>query len=215
MIYLISDLHSGGSTRGLEKYLAESGEGDILVILGDVGLAFERTEDNRRFTEYFLSLEKPIAFIDGNHENHPYLRSFPKDVAYGGPVYRLTSSIVYLQRGNIYEIEGKTFFVMGGCKSSAIWAERGLLYPHEEPYAEEVVLAYKNLNIHNNRVDYVLTHQYKKDTEPKQSPTPLEELTAYIDSNISFTHWYAGHDHTNAKKDDLHTIVYDEPIIIP
>jgi len=44
-----------------------------------------------------------------------------------------------LKRGNIYEINGNTFFVMGGCKSSAKWKEMGLWFDGEEPTEEEAV----------------------------------------------------------------------------
>ena len=214
MIYLISDLHGGESMKGLEEYLRSAGENDLLIVLGDIGMCFEKTEENRRFTEYFLSLKRPIAIVDGNHENHPYLRSFPVDTAFGAPVYRLSECIVYLQRGNIYQIEGKSFFVMGGCKSSEKWEKLGLLYPNEEPSEEEVALARKNLLLHQNRVDYILTHLYQKPKAHNQTPTPLEELTAYLDSQVSFQHWYSGHAHKFVKHDGLHTVVYDEPVVV-
>ena len=51
----------------------------MLIILGDVGLNFEKTKENKEFTEYFLSARKNIAFIDGNHENFEYLNSLPEE----------------------------------------------------------------------------------------------------------------------------------------
>ena len=51
----------------------------------------------------FMSLDKKIAFLDGNHENFDYLKTFCCKEWNGGEVGRLTKNIVYLKRGNIYK----------------------------------------------------------------------------------------------------------------
>ena len=212
MIYLISDLH-GEACNGLIQYLSVYKKGDLLIILGDVGLKFENDEKNRKFTEDFLSIDKPIAFVEGNHENHPYLNSFPEEVWNGGTVNRLSENIVRLKRGNIFTIENKSFFVMGGCKSSPKWKQMGLWFDGEEPSAEELTLAYENLRKRENRVDYVLTHKYHPDMH-SDDPLTLEGLKEYIDSNVDFGHWYSGHWHRTGTFDDRHSIVYDVPLAL-
>lgn len=213
MIYLISDPHGGEVMRGLERYLEVCTDSDLLIILGDLGIRFEDTEQNRQFTEWFLSLDKHIAVVEGNHENHAFLNSFPSDTWCGGEVNRLSDTIVRLKRGNVYTVAGKTFFVMGGCKSSAKWKEMGLWFDGEEPTEEELSQAYKNLAEHNNAVDYVLTHKYVdyKGKEPDAFPRlSLEGLTKYIDEAVDFRHWYSGHWHHTQYIDGRHTVVYDE-----
>ena len=207
MIYLISDLH-GETSEGLSRYISDYRSGDLLIILGDVGLNFENTDKNRKFTEYFLSIDKPIAFVEGNHENHSYLNSFSEEVWCGGVINRLTEHVVRLKRGNIFTIENKTLFVMGGCKSSPKWKEMGLWFDGEEPSAEEIALAYANLQRRENRVDYVLTHKYHPDMR-SDVPLTLDGLKEYIDKNVDFKHWYAGHWHRDRIFDDRHTIVFD------
>ena len=76
MIYIISDLHGDKNVKGLQEYLNIATDDDLLIVLGDICLQFADTEENREFTEYFLSLKKNIAFIDGNHENFKYLNTF-------------------------------------------------------------------------------------------------------------------------------------------
>lgn len=214
MIYLISDCHGGENISGIERYLELCTDSDLLIILGDIGLRFGPTEENKRFTNWFLSLNKPIAFIDGNHENHSFINSFSSEIWCGGDVHRLSDTIVHLKRGNIYTIGGKTFFVMGGCKSSSKWKEMGLWYEGEEPTSDELLLAYKNLNEVNNNVDYVLTHKYTDCGNEELEAMTLEGLTSHIDKNVTFRHWYSGHWHYTKFVDSRHTIVYDEPIKI-
>ena len=119
MIYLLSDIHAGETSAidGLRRYFEIAGNDDILIILGDVGVGFEDTEQNREFDELFLSSTKKIAFLDGNHENFAYINSFPEEDWSGGRVHRLTDNIVHLERGYVYEIEGKRFFTFGGWAS--------------------------------------------------------------------------------------------------
>ena len=210
MIYFTSDLHGEWNFKGFQEYLSKAGKDDLLIILGDVGLSFEKTEENREFTEKFLATDKNIAIVDGNHENFDFLNSFPEDDWNGGKVKRLTPSIVLLQRGEIYTIEGKTFFTFGGCKSSEKWKEMGLWFDGENPSPEEISLAYKSLERYGNKVDFVLTHKYEPDMHG-DDPMTLEGLKDYIDENVKFGHWYAGHWHKPIIYDELHSIVYDDP----
>ncbi|MBQ2741645.1 MAG: metallophosphoesterase, partial [Oscillospiraceae bacterium] len=77
MIYLISDIHGEADFKGLLQYIEKATEDDLLLILGDVCFKFEDTEENRKFTEFFLSIKKNIAIVDGNHENFEVIKSFP------------------------------------------------------------------------------------------------------------------------------------------
>ena len=213
MLYLLGDLHGGEDMAGLERYLREPHDDDLLLLLGDLSLFFAPTEENRRFTEWFLSLKLPIAFIDGNHENHPWLRRFPIENVFGAPAHRLTEHIVYLKRGEIYTIGGKRFFVMGGCKSSAKWAKMGLAYEGEVPSEDEIEQGYGALAQTGNKVDFVLTHKYLASSSDAPRGT-LEGLTHYIDTEVDFTHWYCGHWHRNEQIDDRHTTVFDRAVAL-
>ena len=213
MIYLLSDQHGGECVGGLRKYYEIATEDDLLIILGDVGLKFTDTEENRAFDELFLSSPKKIAFLDGNHENFKHLYSYPEEDWCGGKVHRLTENIVHLERGYVYKIGRKSFFVFGGCKSSEVWKERGLWQKEETPTEEELFRAYANLKKCGNRVDYILTHKYECGNEDSYSEE-LFALCRYIDSEVCFRHWYSGHWHEDRKRDEKHTFVYDELVVV-
>lgn len=212
MIYFVSDLHGNIDLKGFQEYLARASDDDLLIILGDICLNFEDSEENHMFTERFLAVDKKVAFIDGNHENFAYLNSFPEEEWNGGTVGRLTDNIVFLKRGNVYNIQGKTFFVFGGCKSSAGWKEKGLWYPEEEASHEEIKLAYENIERYNFKFDYILTHKYEQREQGPNMSIKLMELTEYIERNVCYSKWYSGHLHKNRKEDEKHTLIYDELI---
>ena len=207
MIYFISDLHGGQDTDGLIKYIQSCNNDDLLIILGDLELHFRDTDKNREFTEFFESLPCNIAFIDGNHENFHHLLSLPEENWCGGKIHRLTDNIVHLCRGEIYEIEGNSFFTMGGCKSSQKWKDQGLWWPEENPSEDEIKKAYETLKKHGDKVDFILTHYYKPE-ETAENENSLQGLLKYIDKKVEFKHWYAGHWHKEEDLDSKHTIVF-------
>lgn len=208
MIYLISDLHNSISP-GLLEYERIAEPTDLLIILGDIGLYFPEIPNYADFAREFLRLKKPIAFLDGNHENFEYLDSLPVEDWNGGKVHRLTDSIVHLMRGNIYTVQGKSFFVMGGSASSNVWKERKLWDAREVPSAEEIEYGYSSLSSRQNRVDYILTHTYQLDAlNETASDRMLKEMNRFLDERVSFTRWYCGHWHVEKKLDERHQFIY-------
>ncbi len=210
MIYLLSDLHGKMDFETFNKYIAEPHLDDLLILLGDTCMEMDNMESNDKFTEMVLSTKCPIALVDGNHENFDHLYSFPVEEWNGGKVHRLTENIVHLMRGHIFELEGKSFLVFGGCRSSEQWKRTGKWFPQEEATEEEYKLAYDNLKLRGDRVDFILTHKYsKRDKDPYCVPG-LYALTVFIDERVDFRRWYSGHGHLNWIMDEKHHMVYDE-----
>lgn len=212
MIYFVSDLHGEYYLKGFQDYINQATDDDLLIILGDIGLEFEKNPTNKNFTEKFLSTRKNIAIIDGNHENHEYLKSFPEVNWNGGMVHKLTDTIVHLMRGQVYNISGENIFVFGGCKSSAKWKEMGLWYDGEEANETELKTAYDNIEKYGRKLDYVLTHKYERAPIVGNTSIKLLELCTFIDENVQFKKWYSGHWHNNSKLDERHSVVYDKLI---
>lgn len=220
MIYLLSDLHGGEySMDGLKEYLSIAGDDDLLIITGDIMMRFDGSVENCKFTEYFLSIDKNIAFIDGNHENFDHLEAFREEEWCGGVVHRINDHIVHLKRGYIFDIKGKSFFVMGGCPSSSKWKEMGLWDYRESPSADEIKFGMDNLKKHGNKVDYILSHKYKfdcifpyqwKNSGKENYEYTLQGISDYIDDNVEFKRWYSGHLHRIHIWDDKHHVVYDK-----
>lgn len=211
MIWFISDLHGGGNMDGLERYLSFHKQNDLLIILGDVGLYLQDTEQNRAFNENFKAISCRLAFIDGNHENFDYLESLPVENWCGGNVHRVSDTVVHLMRGQIFTLEGKTFFTMGGCKSTQKWKDSGSWWPQEDPSEKEIDLAYQNLKKHHNKVDFILTHKYST-SDSAADTASLQGLFNYIEGQVIFRHWYSGHWHKTDLIDSHHTIVFQDPV---
>ena len=119
----------------------------------------------------------------------------------------------HLQRGRIYDIEGKTFFTFGGAYSIDKYMRReGVTWWKEElPNALEYERGINSLEKRNYNVDYIITHTAPNDfLELIKYRLPACErnnftldshdwkLRSYLNGILSktqFNRWYFGHWH--------------------
>ena len=120
----------------------------------------------------------------GNHENYDLLAEYPVEEWNGGQVQRVRPSVIHLMRAQVYDIQGKKFFTMGGVSSHDIaggilepddpefeekqkqledsealyWIKYVSWWKEEVPSEEEYRVAWTNLEKHNWIVDYIITH---------------------------------------------------------
>ena len=208
-IYITGDIHGNPrrlSNKNLRLLGLEITEGDKVIVCGDFGLPwYDDVED-----EYWLNWleEKPfeILFVDGNHENFDLLYQFPVEERYGGKVHRVRSNVYHLMRGEIYEIEGKTFFAFGGATSVDRHCRIEIVswWSQENFSRDEFENAVENLEKVDFTVDYVLTH-----TAPKRFIVNSTDITSYIDNcptvqmlsglekMLIYKKWFFGHFHVD------------------
>lgn len=208
-IYLTGDLHGYYDIKKLSSGAFPKGreltKDDYLIVLGDFGLVWHDNDREKYWINWLNDKPWTTLFIDGNHENFNQLYQYEKELWKGGYISKIKDSIYWLRRGQVFVIEGRKFFTIGGGESTdrnhriefvSWWKE-------EIPSYAEFEEAYDNLAKHNNTVDYILTH----------SP-PLNVIRSFGDSfhdskdyltkgleNIQkmtfFKHWYFGHLHMN------------------
>ena len=219
MIYIIGDRYGEEDGFSEEKLPGQSlwTADDIVIVTGDFGYVMRGERNNLPEKNKLDTLaHKPytILFCDGNHEGFDYLEQYPEEIRYGAPVRRIRNNIFWLQRGYIYTIEGKTFFVMGGAYSidkafrmryqeicgEKIWFEKEL------PSPEEYRRAIQNLEASNNKVDYIITHTAPRSIIPRiihSYPDDHDrELTGFFDwiyCETSFKAWFCGHFHEDCE----------------
>ena len=147
--------------------------------------------------------------ITGNYDNIPRFNKLDTMLAFDGVVGRMSSTVFHLKNGNIYNINGKSYFIMGG--GFSIDKQRrtpGVTWwPEEMPNHEEYKLGIDSLNKVNHKVDYLLTHTCSTsefDDICDEFGTRLlkiageEELRDYLEVVIQETQYlrhYYGHFH--------------------
>ena len=189
MIYVTGDCHQNFRKFNTKIFpeQKEMTKEDYVIICGDFGGVWNKEVENKEEKHLLDWLdEKPFTtlFVDGNHENFDRLYSYPVELWHGGKVHKIRPSVIHLMRGQIYEIDGKSFFTFGGASSHDI--ESGILDPEdpdfkekkkwldrewrsyrvnhitwwaqELPSEEEMQEGRANLAAHDNQVDFIVTH---------------------------------------------------------
>ena len=189
MIYVTGDCHQNFRKFNTKIFpeQKEMTKEDYVIICGDFGGVWNKEVENKEEKHLLDWLEeKPFTtlFVDGNHENFDRLYSYPVELWHGGKVHKIRRSVIHLMRGQIYEIDGKSFFTFGGASSHDI--ESGILDPEdpdfkekkkwldrewrsyrvnhitwwaqELPSEEEMQEGRANLAAHDNQVDFIVTH---------------------------------------------------------
>jgi len=196
MIYITGDCH-----RRFDRFDSnifpeqnDMNENDYVIICGDFGGIWN--EDYEDVEESFILDQlnnKPFTtlFVDGNHENFDRLYEYPVKKWHGGKVHKIRPKVLHLCRGEIFDIDGASFFAFGGAKSHDIddgvldledpdfiekrkeldrrWALYRInhisWWKEELPTEKEMDNGRKNLLKHNNEVDYIITHCCSSSTQ--------------------------------------------------
>lgn len=239
MIFITGDTH--GEKDCGKIFMAHRNrtinKGDYLIITGDFGAIWNGNGLDNKLLNKYAKLPFTILFVDGNHENFDVLYTYPQDDWCGGKVHKVRENILHLTRGQIFTIEGKTFFTMGGGtsidkdyrleyesemnrkrrnrnknKKVKVWWEQ------EIPTTDEINEAISNLQLHNDKVDYVITHtnsnrfMHNKLGFVKECSV-LTDFLDYVYNFIEYKEWYCGHFHrdTSFKVDNsVITVVYNK-----
>lgn len=202
---------------------------DFLIILGDFGLVWGSSGALHDIYEETLDWldSKPwtTLFIDGNHDNHDLLASYPVSTWHGGKVHFIRDSVIHLMRGEMFDIDGKLFFAMGGARSidRARRVEGDSWWEAEVPDGDERQHAIDTLESYGWSCDYVLTHDCPVNvmfdigyrTSKTFEADRYEQWLQYIADNLDFEHWFFGHYHDdllNVGIGGKYTLLFDNII---
>ena len=190
---------------------------NYLIVCGDFGLIWSQSESilEQRYKKAFKSLPLHILFIDGNHENHDRLNQYPVCDWHGGKVSFIDEQIIHLKRGQVYNINNKKIFTMGGANSHDIETRTTYVnwWPNEVPNYNEMNEALTNLSKHNDKVDYIITHDISSSVitklNPKYDKDNFNDFLEHIDKTVSYEQWFFGHYHQD-KIIDKHRCLYND-----
>ena len=223
-VYITGDTHGDIDIEKLNKeYFPEQEtmtKDDYLIIAGDFGGVWSGGEKDDALLDWYESRRYTTLFIDGNHENHELLASYPEYEWNGGKVHYIRPSVIHLMRGQVYDICGLRFFTMGGAFSvdKEYRVPGKSWWPEEMPSREEYEEAEKNLKAACWEVDYVVTHccAYEillklVDIVPfKMRMDEENQFFSRIEKKLKYEHWFCGHYHIDHAPDKKHTILYQD-----
>lgn len=253
-IYITGDTHGdiyerfGRNAFPEGKYM-EREDQNYVIVCGDFGGVWSGSvKEERELDRLEEELPFTLLWVDGNHENYDLLgdyEKFPYKEWGQGKVQQIRPHILHLMRGEVYLIEGKTFFTFGGARSHDIsdgildgrqepeylkaqimakimkgknmWRIDHMTWWKEElPDQETMERAIKNLEQHQWKVDYVITHCLPTNAQAYfsagrfQSDILTDFLQKLEDRGLSYKKWFCGHYHCNEMLDDRHQILYKD-----
>lgn len=130
-IFITGDTH-GDFSRLKEEIFYEQAEltkDDCVICCGDLGGVWDGGDEQGQL-DWLEDRPFTTLFVSGNHENFDLLAKYSTEEWHGGTVQRIRPSVIHLMRGQVYNIQGKTFFTMGGASSHDI--QDGILEPDDK-----------------------------------------------------------------------------------
>ena len=242
MIYITGDTHSdffrlSSGSFPQQRVMCRN---DYVFITGDFGGVWDGSNKEKYWLDWLEKKPFTTLFVDGNHENFSSLNAMPVQEWNGGKVHQVRPHVLHLMRGQVFEISGLTFFVMGGAASHDIsdgildpvspnfkreyWFKRRTCqmfrvkgvswWPEELPSEEEYEEAVENLERAGWKVDYILTHCAPTSIQQKLSadytPDQLTDFLQTIKSRCEFRQWFFGHYHCNSVVDDQFVLQWEK-----
>lgn len=197
---------------------------DIVIICGDAGFIWSGNKSDKWWIDWISRKPWTTVYVDGNHENHPLLNSYPIVEFHGAKANKICDSLYHIKRGEIMTLRGEKYFCFGGAFSHDVeYRTEGKSWWQEElPVQDEVDNALRNLEIVNNTVDYVITHDVPSSINyrlgyalpsmgyyDKGKYVHLNQFLQNIMDTIHFKVWFAGHYHIDRKIDNVQILYND------
>ena len=122
MIFITGDTHSNIdvaklTTREFKKQ-SQLTRKDYVIICGDFGCVWDEGKHDRYWLNWHENKNYTTLFVDGNHENFNLLENYPVKEWNGGRIHELRPHVYHLMRGQVFTLDNKTFFTMGGASST-------------------------------------------------------------------------------------------------
>ena len=244
MIYITGDTHGDWMSRLRTNAFPEQKEmtkDDYVIVCGDFGI-WHDTNQERHNLKWLDDKPFTTLFVDGNHENFDRLYTMPVSEWNGGNVHFIRPHIIHLMRGQVFEIDGVSLFTFGGASSHDIqdgilekndprvseWSKipfkmfrvnHSSWWKEELPSEEEMNEGIQNLEKHNNKIDFIITHCGATSSIALYSmgdykPDILTNYFEEIRQKVNFKKWFMGHYHDNHAINDKEIILYEQIVRI-
>ncbi len=219
MIYITGDTHADLNRFKQFKSLFPKHQHHVLVC-GDFGFVWDGSAAEKKRLKKLERLDCNILFIEGTHDNLELLAEYPLEEYCGGSVRRIAKNVFWMQRGELFSIEGITVFALGGGESGdADERQEGVNWWRQElPSVGEIEAARRRLEGAESGVDIVITHHHPSvelgliDTQ-RQTVNPLGAFLSDVAKTLRYRHWYFGMDHIDKSISSRMTAVFEKVLL--
>ena len=218
MVFFTGDIH--GNDRNITRFVNKVSpkSSDTIVLLGDVGANYYGNRRDVRLKERLNSLGIQLLCIHGNHEMRPTSVPGYRDQEWNGGIVRVQPeypNLLFAKDGEIYDIEGLKYLVIGGAYSVDKYYRLRLGYSwwSDEQPSDEIKASVEE-QIRTKDFDIILSHTCPFKYEPTEmfisgiDQSSIDDTTERwldtIENSIDYLAWFCGHWHTNKRIDKMH-----------
>lgn len=211
MIYVTGDTHGDYNSLS-DRQLGRLKKGDKLIITGDFGFIWNNSKEELNNLKKLGKKKYDILFVEGAHENFEKLGEYPEVDLYQGKGYKIDHNIYCLKRGEIYMIDGKSVFALGG--GLPPYEDEPRDDPPSMPTDDELKAAVDNIQRHKRRVDLIVTHEAPASVKRMiDRSATVNDLNIFLDTvmkNTRYGKWYFGALHQDRQVSDSLICVFEE-----
>ncbi|MBQ6518698.1 MAG: metallophosphoesterase [Anaerolineaceae bacterium] len=230
MIYITGDTHGLLDVLKFESpYFSQKKEltkQDYVIIAGDFGGIWDGGYRDEKTLDFFSQQPFTTLFVDGNHENFDLLNAYPVEEWNGGKIHKIREDIIHLMRGQIYDLQGHTYFTFGG----GVSIDKSLRTEHINWWREEYSSfsekreAMINLEKHGNNIDFIITHACPETIKNNDlarcislrgTKCDTEHFLDTILDRVSYKTWFCGHYHTDLYFENRKMLFLYQEIVKP
>ena len=239
MIFITGDCHGDYRRLNTQNFPIQKKltRNDFIIVCGDFGF-WNPSREQDWWLDWLSAKPFTLLWVDGNHENFDLLKEYPIHSWKGGKVQYIRDNVVHLMRGQIFELEGASFFTFGGARSHDI--QDGILDIDDEDFAEtsrqlrardalfrvnhiswwkeelpdkqEMDEGKENLEKRGWQVDYIITHcaptAFLEDLQAL--PDLMTDYLEEIRRRCEYKKWFFGHYHDNRELTEKDRLLYEQ-----
>lgn len=193
MIYVTGDMH-GELEVFSERKLGQIKKNDTLIVTGDFGFLWNDSKEEQKNLKKLGKKKYNILFVEGAHENLELIKQHEEVDFCGGKAYRIADNIYCLKRGDIYTVESRRIFALGG--GLPPFEDQGEENPPSMPDDDELNRAVENLQAHHREVDIIITHEAPASVKKLiDRRAAINDLNIFLDTvlhNTRYGRWFFG-----------------------
>ena len=165
MIYITGDVHI--PTEDIQKLSSKRfpeqknmGAEDYVIICGDFGGIWNGSPEEKYWIKWLDNKNFTTLFIDGNHENFDMLSQYEETPFHGGRAQRISEKVYHLMRGEMFELDGKHIYALGGAAShdKEYRKEGESWWSNELPSVSELEEIRNKWALYGRAADIIITH---------------------------------------------------------
>lgn len=214
MIYVTGDTH-GDEKIFTERRLGHMKKDDVLIITGDFGFLWDNSKEELKKLKKLTKKKHNILFVEGAHENFELLKQYEEVDLYEGKARKIAENIYCLNRGELYLIEDRIVFALGGGLPPE--ADENSENP-SMPTDEEMEYAVVNLQEQHMDVDIIITHEAPASVKRQlDRGATINDLNIFLDTILRkarYGKWFFGSLHQDRAVSENLICVFEDVFTI-